>query len=326
MKILLLTQYFPPETGAPQNRLHSLAMYLTDFGAKVTVLTAMPNYPQNEVQEKYRGKWYYEEEMDSLKIYRGWIYVSKSKGVLSRLLNYFSFVFTSLFIGLFKVGKHDIIICESPPLFLGITALILKWIKRLKLIFNVSDLWPESAEKLNIVNNKILIGISYKLEAFIYNNSHLVSGQTAGIISNINQRFPHIQTHLLRNGIDVKQFINPGDRESFRNEHRIGHNQFVVAYAGIIGHAQGLEIIIKSAKLLITHSDITFLIVGDGPVKQQLMSMANEMNLNNIVFVGNVPRNIMPDVIASCDCHVTPLKKNDLFLGAIPSKIFEPLY
>lgn len=326
MKVLFLTQYFPPETGAPQNRLHSLANYLSDFGAEVSVLTAMPNYPKTEVYEGYQGKTYLKEQDGKLTIHRSWIYVSKSKGVVPRLLNYFSFVFTALWVGLVKIKKHDVIICESPPLFLGITAMLLKLFKGSKLIFNVSDLWPESAEKLNIINNKFLLGISYKLESIIYKKSNLVSGQTQGIISNINQRFPNIPTHLIRNGIDTKQFNVRGNGKLFRAKHQISEDAFVVAYAGIIGHAQGLEIITEAAKQLLQETNIVFMMVGDGPVKNELLEIAEKFNLSNIKFINSVPRKEMPDVIDACDCYVTPLRKNDLFLGAIPSKIFEPLY
>jgi glycosyltransferase involved in cell wall biosynthesis len=326
LKVLFLTQYFPPETGAPQNRLHSLANYLSEFGAEVNILTAMPNYPKTEIYEEYKGKWYFKEKDGQITIHRSWIYVSKNKGVIPRLLNYFSFVFTSLFIGLIKVEKHDVIICESPPLFLGISALLLKLFKGSKLVFNVSDLWPESAEKLNIINNKFLLGISYRLEALIYKKSNLISGQTQGIISNINQRFPDIPTHLIRNGIDTKQFSKIGNGRAFRLKHHIPENVFVIAYAGIIGHAQGLEIIIEAANQIKSEKNIIFMMVGDGPVKEELLYLAKEKKLTNIIFINSVPRNEMTDVIDACNCYVTPLRKNELFLGAIPSKIFEPLY
>ena len=326
MKVLFLTQYFPPETGAPQNRLHSLANYLSEFGAEVNILTAMPNYPRTEVYEGYKGKWYVKEQDGPLTIYRSWIYVSKRKGVIPRLLNYFSFVFSALYLGLVKIKKHDIIICESPPLFLGITAILLKFFKNSKLVFNVSDLWPESAEKLNIINNKLLLGLSYKLESLIYKKSNLVSGQTQGIISNINQRFPNIPTLLIRNGIDTKQFNTIGNGKAFRLQHHIPENVFVIAYAGIIGHAQGLEIIIEAANQIKYEENVIFMMVGDGPVKDELLNLAKEKQLTNIIFINSVPRNEMTAVIDACNCYVTPLRKNNLFLGAIPSKIFEPLY
>jgi glycosyltransferase involved in cell wall biosynthesis len=187
-------------------------------------------------------------------------------------------------------------------------------------------LWPESAEKLNIINNKFLLAISYQLESLIYKKSDLVSGQTQGIISNINQRFPNIPTHLIRNGIDTKQFNVRGNGKLFRAKHQISEDAFVIAYAGIIGHAQGLEIITEAAKQFLNEKKIVFMMVGDGPVKTALLNIAKEYQLSNIIFINSVPRKEMPDVVDACNCYVSPLRKNDLFLGAIPSKIFEPLY
>ena len=325
-KILILTQYFPPETGAPQNRLYSIANHLGEFGAEVTVLTALPSYPKSEIYDGYKGKWFVKEREQNMTIIHGPIFVSKSKSIVSRLLNYFSFVFTSLFIGLFLIKKQDIIICESPPLFLGITALLLKWIKRSKLIFNVSDLWPLSAVELEIIHNKFLLNLSYKLEKILYFNSDLVSGQTQGIIDDIKGRYPTIPLHLMRNGIDTKQFGALGNRNETRVKYGLNNDDFVIAYAGIIGHAQGFEIIIETAKLIIKDTHIKFLLVGDGPVKEKTMESAKQFHLSNIIFGDSVPRNKVPDIIAACDCYVTPLRNNKLFLGAIPSKIFEPLY
>ncbi|NTW32283.1 MAG: glycosyltransferase family 4 protein, partial [Bacteroidetes bacterium] len=135
MKIIILTQYFPPEVGAPQNRLFELAVRLQQKGAEITVLTAMPNYPQMSVHPKYRNKIYIKDELNGMLIHRCWIYCTKSKGIFKRLLNYFSFVFTSFIIGWLKLKKANYILCESPPLFLGISALFLKKLKSAKLIF-----------------------------------------------------------------------------------------------------------------------------------------------------------------------------------------------
>ena len=153
MKILILTQYYPPEIGAPQNRLHELAVRLKANDLIVDVLTAMPNYPKMEIVEEYRNGKIKSELIDGIQVYRSGIFVSTSKGIIARLLIYFSFVWTSYWRGR-KLGKYDFILVESPPLFLGYTAMALAKKLKAKLIFNVSDLWPESAEKLNIVTNK----------------------------------------------------------------------------------------------------------------------------------------------------------------------------
>jgi glycosyltransferase involved in cell wall biosynthesis len=325
MNILFITQYFPPETGAPQNRIHSLATYLADLGANVTILTAMPNYPKMEIQQAYKGRYFVKEQDGKLTIYRSWIFIRKSKGVISRLFNYFSFVFSSLFTGLVRISKYDFIICESPPLFLGISALIISKMKGSKLIFNVSDLWPESAEKLDIIHNKFLLGISYKLEKFIYKNSILVVGQTKGIVKNIKERFSKIETYWLPNGIDFNAFDILASGSSFRDRWQILHSDFVLMYAGVLGHAQGLEVILLAAQKTKQIKHVKYIIIGDGPEDLKLRNMAQELELNNVIFVGNIPRSEMPSAVAACDAYIVPLKKNDLFLGAVPSKLFEPL-
>jgi hypothetical protein len=145
MHVVILTQYYPPETGAPQNRLHALSKSLKSRGHQVTVLTAMPNYPEMKIQAGYRGKLTSKEELDGVRIRRSWLYVSKSKGLISRMLNYLSFAFTSFWLGLVGIRKVDVLLVESPPLFLALSAMPLAWIKRAKLVSNISDLWPESA-------------------------------------------------------------------------------------------------------------------------------------------------------------------------------------
>ena len=166
MKILFLTQYYPPEIGAPQNRLHELAVRLKSKGIDIEVLTAFPNYPKMEIFEAYKKNKIPKEEIDGITVYRSWIYVSKSKSIISRLLNYFSFVWSSYWKGR-KLGNFDYLLVESPPLFLGYSAIALSKKLNSKLIFNVSDLWPESAEKLGLVTNKSLLNLAYKLEKML---------------------------------------------------------------------------------------------------------------------------------------------------------------
>ena len=325
MKILILTQYFPPETGAPQNGLYSLATDLIDAGADVTVLTAMPNYPKMEIFEGYKGKIYKKEVLNKIKIIRTWIFIVKSKAIVPRLINYISFVISSLVAGLFKVKRPDVIICESPPLFLGITAIALKKMKRTKLVFNVSDLWPETAEKLNIITNKQMLNASYWLEKKIYESAALVSGQTQGIIKNIQARYPMVPAYWFKNGIDTSTFDLNAGGSLFRLQNNVGDNDCILLYAGILGHAQGLEVIIKAANLLKDRKEIIFFLVGDGPEKDNLIKLSKEYELNNVRFFPNMQRNNMPGIVAACDIYIVPLKKNDLFKGAIPSKLFEPL-
>ena len=325
LKLLILTQYFPPEVGAPQNRLYELAVRLQKKGADITVLTAMPNYPQMQIHEAYKGKFYKYEEMNGLHVHRSWIYVSKSKGIFKRLLNYFSFVKTSFWIGWFKLGKFDYILCESPPLFLGITAYLLKKLKRAKLIFNVSDLWPESAEKLGLVTNKFFLKSATRLEEFLYRKADLISGQTQGIVKNISERFPNKKVYWLPNGVDLNYYRAGVLESDWRIKNNFSTNDFILLYAGIIGYAQGLEVIIHAAQKLKEHAKIKFVLLGSGPEKEKLQKLKQELNAENVFFFDAVTKKEMPGIISSIDVAVIPLKRLDLFKGAIPSKIFETL-
>ncbi len=327
MKLLILTQYFPPEVGAPQNRLFELALRLKAVGVDVTVLTAMPNYPQMQIYKGYEGKSYVFEEMNGLKVHRSSIYIPNNKSIVQRLRNYFSFVISSANVGKTKLDKHyDFLMCESPPLFLGYSAMRLARLKNAKLIFNVSDLWPESAEKLGVVTNKWMLKLAYNLEEKLYKRSVLVTGQTQGICKNIQQRFPQVKTYWLPNGVDLS-YYNPDTiaPSGWRSKYNISEHDFVILYAGIIGIAQGLEVILHAADQLRSELNVKFVLLGSGPEKERLIALKNQMDLTNVLFVDGVSKNEMKFVLKEVNAAVIPLKKLELFLGAIPSKIFENL-
>lgn len=326
MKLLIHTQYFPPEVGAPQNRLFELAVRLQKLGVEVTVLTAMPNYPSMEIHEAYVGKKYDFEEMEGLKVHRSSIYVSKSKSIVKRLMNYFSFVWSSYRVGLSKLDKgYDFVLCESPPLFLGISSYFLAKNKKAQFIFNVSDLWPESAEKLGLVTNAFFLKLATILEEWLYKKANLVTGQTMGIVDNIKGRFPSKKVYWLPNGVDIS-YYNPDKIESnWRAENGFKVEDKLFLYAGIIGHAQGLEVIIKAADLLRENKKAKFILLGSGPCKLDLEKMAQDLNLENLIFLDAITKKDMPFILKAIDVALVPLKKLDLFKGAIPSKVFENL-
>lgn len=328
MKIILLTQYFPPETGAPQNRLLAMARALQHHGAEVTVLTAMPNYPEMRVHGAYRGKWTTEEHLDGLRVVRACLMVSRRRGIFWRLMNYFSFVFTSLVVGLFKLRRSDVLIVESPPLFLGITALLLARAKGARLVFNVSDLWPESAVQLGLVTNRMLIALSEWLEMRCYRASALITGQTQGIVRDIQRRLPGKHVVWVPNGVDLEAIEGTNTAADRSRLHALGirEGDLVLAYAGIIGHAQGLEVVLRSAERLTGRTDIHFLLIGDGPERARLQVMATTMDMSSRVhFIDKMPRMELLGLLRAVDAVVVPLRRNELFKGAIPSKIFEAL-
>jgi glycosyltransferase involved in cell wall biosynthesis len=324
MRFLILTQYYPPETGAPQNRLSGLARELKQMGHQVVILTAMPNYPAMQIHPDYLGKKYVLDEFENIPVHRAWIYVSKNRSIISRLMNYFSFTFSSMFYASKIKGDFDYLMVESPPLFLGISAWWISKRKKAKMVFNVSDLWPESAEKLGVISNKMFLKLATILEEWLYKKSYMVTGQTQGIVQNIQTRFPNKKVHWLPNGVDESIFSFK-KQENVRQQLKLSNDDFLIMYGGIIGLAQGLDVILDAAKLLPAESKITYLLLGDGPEKNRLQQRVVDEKIARVKFLELVSREVVPSYVEAVDVAVIPLKKMDLFLGAIPSKIFENL-
>jgi len=325
MRILFLTQYCPPEVGAPQNRIFEFAKKLKEFGHEVTILTALPNYPKGEIFEEYKGRGVVIEEIEGIKIVRTSIYATKSKSFTKRLRNYLSFTFSSVLQGARHLDNQDFIITESPPIFLGFSGYVLAKLKRAKYVFNISDLWPESAIKLGVLHNKLFIKLAVWLEEFCYSRAVAVTCQTQGIVDDIvNRGFDKNKVHLITNGVNTELFKSENRDENFRREIGI-ENKFALCYAGIHGIAQGLEVIINAAEIVKEEENIQFVFVGDGPEKQDLINMVKEKGLKNVTFLPLQPKTNMPKIVASMDAAIIPLKKLELFKGALPSKMFETL-
>jgi glycosyltransferase involved in cell wall biosynthesis len=315
MKICILTQYYPPEIGAPQARLHELAIEMIKHGIDVTVLTAMPNYPKGKIYDGYRG-WYLAEFIDGIQVIRTAIYPSQSTNKFPRLLSYFSFIFSSLLIGGWNIRQSDYVLVESPPLFLGLAGYVISRWKKARLVFNVSDLWPESAVELAIIKQESLsYRLSISLEKYLYKKAWVVTGQSRTINKNIKERYPRVRTYHLPNGVDT-EFFQP-------REIQVENENFHIAYAGLHGLAQGLAQILWAAHTLppIEHIDFTF--VGDGPEKSQLMQLAKDLGLKRIHFYESVPREEIPEILRSADVLVVPLKSQ--LTGAVPSKLYEAM-
>jgi len=318
----MLTQYFPPESGAAQVRLKELAKGLQRNGHEVTVVTAFPNHPTGVIPLEYRGHWRMKDEVDGIPLWRTWIYPVQRGRFWKRLLNYFSFVFSS-FWGLSKAGKQDILFFESPPLFLGITALIYGGLTRTRIIMNISDLWPESAVALGLVNSQWMIRAAEWLEKLLYRKAWKISCQTEGIRTSLVDRgVPQEKVTFLPNGVNLELFA-PRERDGEMAK-KLGFKaeDFVLIYAGTMGYAQGLESVIRTAELLKDKPHFRFLFVGDGTEKPRLEALVQEKGLSNVSFVDFQPVQEMPRYFSLSSASIVPLKKNKLFEGARPSKMF----
>jgi len=320
VRLAIHSQYYPPEMGAPQNRLSELAARFVERGHQVHVLTALPNYPRGKVFPGYRGLLR-REELGGARVVRTAIYPSKSVRTLPRLASYFSFVASSALLGAFTLPKVDYLMTESPPLFLGAAGFILSRLKRARWIFNVSDLWPGSAVDLGVLSDGPALRAASALEAFCYRRAWLVTGQSRGILGDVERRFPEVTTHLISNGVDPERF-HPGvaaDRARFG----FTPGRCTAVYAGLHGIAQGLHQLLEAADRLRDLPTFELALVGDGPEKEELVRRARELRLDNVRFLDPVPREAMPELLASADVSVACLGRT--IVGAVPSKIYEAM-
>lgn len=316
MRVTLLTQYYPPETGAPQRRLAQLADGLVARGHRVTVLTAMPNYPTGRVLAGYGG-WWREETRGGARVVRSFIYPTQSARTGKRLASYFSFVLSSLAAGLARTPPSDYLLTESPPLFLGMTGYLLSRAKRMRWIFNVSDLWPESAVRLGMLRPGWALRWSERLEAFCYRRAWLVSGQSASIVESVGTRFPGARTYLFSNGVDTTQF-RPGPANGAFGAWNV--TRPVALYAGLHGLAQGLDQVLEAAGRDGAGAEI--FLMGEGPLKAELQAQARREGAA-VHFLDGVTADEMPRWVASADIALVTLKRE--IPGAVPSKLYEAM-
>ncbi len=322
MRVLILTQYYPPEIGAPQTRLAAFARELRLRGHRVEVVTAMPNHLIGRVQAGYRGKLYARETVDGVRVHRTWVYAATGTGI-KRILNYLSFTVTSL-IGLAKAGPADIVFVESPPLFLSVPGWIAARVRRAAMVFNVSDLWPDSVRELGVMNDGLLMRLAEMLEHWSYQRARVVNAVTEGIATTLrdHKRVPADKVRFFPNGIDIETFVPQAGSTALAEELRLSGRP-VFIYAGTHGIAQGLHSVLDAAKLVEDEADVVF--VGSGPVKASLVRRAAEEKFSNVRFVDPVPLSSMPEYFSLAIASIVPLVKNPLMRGARPSKMFPSL-
>jgi len=325
MRILYLSQYFPPEIGATQTRAYEMASYFVRIGHSVTMLTEIPNHPSGVIPPEYRRKLYTRNQLSGIDVIRVWVYATPDKNFRKRMLFYLSYLVNAIIAGVVLAkGDYDVVFATSPPLFTGWVGLTLSRLKKTRLVFEVRDLWPESAIKLGELSNRYAIMGATRIEEACYKSANKIVVVTNGIRDHLAERgVPIEKIEVIPNGSNTELFkFNPFGRERIRQQLGL-EDKFVAIYAGIHGIAQGLETVIEAARMLRDQSDIIFLFVGEGPQKSRLQTLTSSYNLANILFVSEQPREIIPDYLSAADVALVPLRKVDLFKSALPSKIFD---
>lgn len=319
-RFVFLTQYYPPEVGAPQVRLRSVARELVRSGHRVEVVTAMPNHPTGRVHEGYRRKVLAREVVDGVVIHRTWIYAATGAG-LKRMLNYGSFTLTCL-AGLARCGRPDVVFVESPPLFLSFPAWLAGLVWRRPYIFNVADLWPDSAVEMGVLSEGRLARLMRGFERWSYRRAWKVNAVTEGIRDVLvdGKGVPPSDVTFLPNGCDTELF-RPGAPDADLVD-RFGSGPLLV-YAGTLGLAQGLDVALDAMRIVADrHPEARLLLVGSGSDRDRLAARVRDERLDNVTVVDPVPVEEVARLYRLAFAGLATLKDLPLFEGARPSKVF----
>lgn len=327
VKILYVSQYFPPEMGAPGARASELAKHWAAEGHDVTVLTGFPNHPTGIVAPEYRGKLcrlVIRENSHGASVMRTWLWPLPNRKAHERILNYSSFCFSSAITGLFA-ARPDVVIASSPQLLVALSGWWLARCKRVPFVFEVRDLWPESLAAVGMADSTSpLHRVLARIAGFLYRNCDHIVVVTPAFKEHLirHWRVPSEKISIVENGVETDMFA-PQDVAALRKD--LGADgKFLISYIGTIGMAHGLETILEAARQLQhTNPEVLFLVVGEGADKTRIVERARSQALVNVHFVGQQSRKDIPGYICASDSCVVPLKKSDLFKTVVPTKMLE---
>ena len=327
MRILLIHQYFLEENDSGGSRWNEFTKNWIEQGHEITVLAGMMHYSGSEKLPEYKGLHYKRKMQGKVEVWRCHVSESYNKNFVGRLWGYFSFMFSSLWAGLRKIkGKYDVIIVTSPPLFVGFSGYVISRIKRIPLVFEVRDLWPESAVDTGVLKNKFIIKLAYKFEAFIYKKARLINVLTPAFYQTLKnkKKIPENKLMYIPNAADFslsENLLNNFDRESFRKEYKL-NGKFVITYVGAHGVANHLQQVLEAGKVL-EDTNVLFLLIGDGMEKKYLIKLAEEMNIKNVRFIDSVPKQEVFKFILASEMGASVLKKVDTFKTVYSNKTFD---
>jgi glycosyltransferase involved in cell wall biosynthesis len=324
MRVLYLSQYFPPEVGATQTRAYEMARNLVRLGHRVTVLAEVPNHPSGIIPPAYRGKLYEKAELDGIHVVRVWVKTGPEKTFVTRMLFYLTYMLNATLAGLLLApGRFDLIYASSPPLFVGGAALALSRLRRAPMVFEVRDLWPESAVQLGELGSARAVRLATQLEEACYRRARHIVVVTDGIRARLLQRgIAPEKVSVVPNGANTDLYTPQPLNLELRRSWGIGPERFVVLYAGLHGLAHGLETALLAAEELRDRSEILFLFIGDGPQKAALVEQAAQMGLPNVLFHDALPEVELPAAIAMADLGLDTRRRLGISQGTLPVKMF----
>ncbi|WP_417462406.1 glycosyltransferase family 4 protein [Kordiimonas sp.] len=320
MKILFITDNFPPEVNAPASRTFEHCREWVELGADVTVITCAPNFPKGKVFAGYQNRLYQSEKIDGIQVIRVWSYIAENAGFIKRILDYVSFAVTAFWAGLFQ--KTDVIVATSPQFFTTFTGYALSRLKRRPWVFELRDLWPESIVTVGAMEKGLAIRILERIERFMYQRADLIVPVTEAFQRRLRSYgIAAEKMYVVTNGVDGALFPARPRNDKLREELGL-QNKFLIGYVGTHGMAHNLEFVVEALAKFNEH-DVHLLCIGDGARKPAIMEKAQRLGLSNVTFLDPVPKEETYLYLATLDAVLIPLRKADTFKTVIPSKIFE---
>ena len=321
MKILFLSDIFPPEVNAPATRTYDHCREWVKAGAEVTVITCAPNFPKGKVYDGYKNRLYQTEWMDGIKIIRVWSYIVANKGFLKRTLDYISYSVTSFFAGL--LVKADLIVATSPQFFTALSGRTLHFWKRIPWIMEVRDMWPESIKTVGAMKDNAFIRYFEWEEIRCYRSAKKIVVVTDSFKKKLISRgIPAEKIAVIKNGVN-KALFSPMPKDKTLIDELGLKGKKVVGYIGTHGMAHKLDFIIRQAKEMDGKNDFHFLFLGNGAERDNLLKLVEEQNCTNVTMLESVPKQEVKRYISILDVCLINLRKSELFTTVIPSKIFE---
>ncbi|HVO59501.1 MAG TPA: glycosyltransferase family 4 protein [Terriglobales bacterium] len=328
MKILYVSQYYPPEMGAPAARVSELSRHWRESGHEVTVLTGFPNHPTGVLHRDYRRQFHRlicNETVDGVRVVRSWLLPLPNGRAHERILNYSSFCLSAALSGTF-LARPDIVIATSPQLLVGLAG---RWIATrhsVPFIFEVRDLWPESLTAVGMGDQSSLMNRTLGAVAdFLYAQADRIVVVTPASREHliVHRGVNNDKISVIQNGVESAQFRPAPRNEALKQ--RLGmEGRFVVGYLGTIGMAHALETLVQAARMLGRMApEVAFLVVGEGAAKKRIQEVAKAAEVDNIVFVEQQLRDRIPEFIHACDACLVLLRKTDLFRTVMPTKMLE---
>ena len=306
-EILIITNYYPPETGAASNRIHHLATGLAQKGYKVKLLTPLPNYPRGKIFKAYRGKFHSRTTEDGIEVNRLWIYASNSSNKFLRLFAMLSYSFSLIWFFIFN-SVPKLVIIQSPPLLVAFTALRFLRSRNRTKILNISDLWPLAGKELGALKEGFTYNLLSRIERGNYAKADLVLGQSQEILDHVQKLYPKKKSVLYRN---FPEFETPNLTPHTANR------PIRIVYAGLLGFAQG---ILKLCENL-NYNDIELHLYGNGAEKSSIEEFIHSNRGLPVYYHGELNRQDLHREMVKYDLAIIPLLNR--IYGSVPSKIFE---